>query len=142
MYKIRVVNKTKQQAIIDTACVTYYAEDVMAKKVAYIGTLLPGLQKEWFTSTAYLVIDASIKANPVDNLIKLKTFLLEKTFYDISEDHLGKINKIVAIIDKNDDMNNYWVDSKVRNQVQNGLLIPKVTGHEVLYEMNTNVEVK
>ena len=144
MYRLRVTDAEEQEKMIAYQCVTYYAEEVAKKKADYVMGLFKGLKQgeAWYNSNEFADAKRNIERYPMDHLIEVKTFLHEQTLKGLSEEELDGINKIIAVIDKNDDMNKYWPDSKVRNQVENGLVIPKVTGHETLYEVEKTVEVK
>lgn len=144
MYRLRVVGKEDQQKMLDYQCVTYYAKEVAKQKADYTIGLFKALKqgKTWYDCKEFADIRSQVEKHPMDQLIQIKTFLQEQTLNELTEEEITAINKIIAVIDKNDDMNKYWTDSSVRNQVGNGLIIPKVTGHEVLYEVEKTVEVK
>ena len=130
--------------MIEYQCVTYYAEEVAKMKADYVIGLFKA-QKQgqaWYDSKEFADIRTNVEKYPMDHMIEIKTFLQEQTLKGVSEEEMDAINKIIAVIDNNDDMNKYWTDSKIRAQVENGLVIPKVTGHETLYEVEKTVEVK
>ena len=143
-HQLAVVSTDDQQKMLDLACVTYYAEEIANKKNDYVLKLIDEMENSllWKSSDRFKTIAKELERAPLDQLIEVKTYLEEKSYTKISEEEKSKIKKVIAVIDLNDDMNKYWQDSKVRNYVENGLLIPKVTGHETLYEVEKTVEVK
>jgi hypothetical protein len=143
-HRLMVTDEADQKKMIAHQCVTYYAEEVAKMKADYVMKLFKE-QKQgqaWYESKEFADIKMNVERYPMDNLIEVKTFLHEQTLKGLAEVEVDAINKIIAVIDKNDDMNKYWTDSKIRAQVENGLVIPKVTGHETLYEVEKTVEVK
>lgn len=142
-HRLQVTDAQEQEKMIARACVTYYAHDVATKKVEYAMKLFKDLPQgmHWFQSKEFMDIKSAIERSPMDNLLQLKTFLMEKLLNDLSEKEQTGISKIIKVIDHNEDMNKYWPDAKTRSQVANGLIIPKVTGHEILYQEEKVVEI-
>ena len=143
-YRLKVATEEQQKQMLDYACVDYYAEDIAKLKNNYVLGLIDGLENglTWKNDDRFKIIMAELSRAPADQLIEVKTYLEEKSYTKVSEEEKKKIQKIIAVIDKNDDMNKYWQEAKVRNYVENGLLIPKVTGHETLYEVEKTIEVQ
>ena len=143
-YRLKVATEEQQKQMLDYACVDYYAEDIAKLKNSYVLGLIDQLENglAWKNDDRFKIIMAELSKAPADQLIEVKTYLEEKSYIKVSEEEKKKIQKIIAVIDKNDDMNKYWQEAKVRNYVENGLLIPKVTGHETLYEVEKTIEVK
>ena len=144
MYRLKVTTEEEQKKMLDYKCVTYYAEEIAKKKADYVLELFKGLKQgqAWYDSKEFAGIRQNVERYPMDNLIEVKTYLEEQKLTELSKEEVLAVNKIINVIDKNDDMNKYWPESKIRSYVDNGLIIPKVTGHEVLYEVEKTIELK
>lgn len=142
-YRLAVVGEKEQKKMLDYACVTYHAAEVAKKKNEYVMDLFKNLKQgqTWYQSRDFMGIKSALQKNPMDHLVEVKSFLIEKTFGEITQEEINGINTIISVIDKNDDKNKYWNDAKIQNQVENGLIIGKVAGHEVLYEAEKTIEI-
>ena len=158
--QLNVVNGTERQKILEEACITYYAGDVMRARVNYIKSLITKLKdgQSWLDSKEFKTIDNAITENPLDNIQDIKTFVQEKAILLKEKDELAICDTIISLIIPDDlsdlgkgfkNHNAYIKEpiagiktGEIISHLNNGLLVPKIAGHESLYTITKTIEIK